>query len=143
MAFGLATLLLGLDSATLRAASRPSRSPTRGHVQRGTELAQQPFLSQCPVAHLRSFVVGDHPDHRAELGDHPRSLALGERRRRLHVELQVDPSGGLVGVLASRTTGRAEPDHEFMARDAYRIGHPQTIVVRSHSPSMPDTADVA
>jgi hypothetical protein len=108
---------------------RLRRSTTLRHGDRRPDLLSQALLRNVPVAKLRPFVIGDHPDGRAEPLDHTLTLVLvAERRRRGDVEGQLDPRGCLVRMLPAGPARRTERLDQLELRDPHGVGHDEAVI---------------
>lgn len=93
------------------------------HGESPPQFVDEPLLCELAVSQLRTLVVGDDPDHRAETIDHPLALVLvPESRRRRDIEDELDPGRRLVGVLTTRPTRRGERLGQLVRRDPDRVG---------------------
>jgi hypothetical protein len=129
LSFDGAALRFGIEPPTLRAARWLGRSPMRGHVQRTTQPVDQARLGNASVPELGTFIVDHHADLRPKPFDYSSTLYLvTKRRRRLDIEHQLDSCRSLVRVLAARPTRGTERHREFVAGDANRVRHDETIV---------------
>ncbi len=83
------------------------------------------------VAELTAFVVGDHTKLGAKTLDQATPLLVGDGGRIDDHPHELDPGGGLVGVLATRPPGRAESHRQLAVGDhesrAHGDGHGSSV----------------
>lgn len=70
-----------------------------------------------PIAQLRPLVGGDHTREVTKLADEADPLVFGQGRGARDVEHQLDAVPVAIRVLSSGSSGRAEPELEFVRRD--------------------------
>lgn len=91
------------------------------------QAGHETFLGQRSVAELAALVIHHDPHRRPESFDDPFLLPRQQRRRTLHIEGQLNPGSGLVGVLATRTAGRAEANLELGEGNLHGAVDPEVI----------------
>lgn len=97
-------------------------------MQSGGQSGDETFLRERPVSELAAFVVHHDPHNRPEPLDDPFLLTREQGGRTLHVEGQLDSGCGLIGVLATRPTGRAEPDLELGEGNLHGAVDPKVVI---------------
>jgi hypothetical protein len=109
--------LLGPQPAFLRGACGRRRATWAFHPQCIVYALSQAVQRQLPVAGLRPLVAGYHPYAWAQAFEEQVPLARRQDGRASHIEDQLCPRVGGVGVLATRPAAGAEAPLEFGRRD--------------------------
>src|SRR5215212_7748419 len=116
---GPAPAALLLEPPLLRCARRARGLALALDRQRPGKPTGEALERQLAVAPLRTRVLRDRPDDRPATRHHAAFLAVGEGRRRAHVEAGLDPRRGDVRVLAPRAGGPGRAHLDLVEGDRY------------------------
>lgn len=105
---GLRVLPLLLDAPSLGASARPGGPSRFLRSERRTDAPRKALLGNLSVAELRTFVIDDDSKYRTKVFDQRFTLRGRDRLGVFDAPGEFDPSRGLVGMLPTRTSGRAE-----------------------------------
>ena len=125
LALGLVPL--GRQASLGRSPGRARRTPGLLDTQGVGHPRPEAFDGQLPVADLRSFVVGHHPQLRAETLEEPGPLAGPQRGRPGHVEPQLHPRAHLVGVLTTGPAAGRKPELQLGQGNGQRRRDPDEV----------------